>query len=167
MKRIATGLLLALIPALALASSYPSLQGAAKASDTTRAGPTVSLDPDLQFTGQPAGTYALTCYLVFKVPATSEDIAYMAQTTGAATLGRFQADLADNLGTDLGSANSEINYYPLETNPLTPNTMVSMTVNSTIGTSSTGTIGFSWGEYDGTGGMTLRAGSWCELARIL
>lgn len=164
MKKLIIALIASVLPSI----SFPAtLQAVAKVADTTRAGPTVSADPELVFSSEPAGTYALTCFLVFKVPATSEDFQFNVYSTGAALLGRFQATIADNLGDDLGSENAEIEYQYIESPALTPSSMVSVSVHSILATSSPGSFSINWGEYEQTGGITLRAGSWCELAQVL
>lgn len=140
-----------------------------KPADTTRTNAgTATNDPDLVFTSQTAGSYALTCTVYVTTPAANQGgLAAGVTTSGTVTTGFQSQYLADTAGTVYTqfatNVGSTINQ------PLAVSRNTTLVINSTLVQSTAGVIAFLWGQQNPTAAnsTTVKQGSWCTLLKVL
>jgi len=134
---------------------------AKKTGDTNTTSTVLALDPTLQFTSQPAGTYSLSCQLTWNmVSSSSSGVKIEVSSGGSVSEGFWSASGGNSSGgstTDAAAINASAG------SALTAGEIVTQTLSATLVTSGSGTIGIQFALNGGTGSLTLEQGSTCTL----
>jgi hypothetical protein len=139
----------------------------AKPADTSRINTIVNAaDPDLSFASQPAGTYALSCYLSWVINGIGSN--YTLNTSGTLTLGIVTNLSVDNAqGVVQGATTQNVNGGNMTTTAVGSAPQSSMLTASFV-QSTTGTISIQWSQRTSSAtAVVLKQGSWCQLTKIL
>jgi hypothetical protein len=152
-------------------ASGSTVLSAFKAGDTTRTGTaTPAIDPDLQFTNVPAGTYAVDLYLEFVSSAAADfSMSLAASATvsrgsyGVIVEGQTTGLTAGNSNVDSFRTNATANNYPADAT----NTNCLIGRGQLVLTDSTTEIFVQWSQASSQGdNTTLRQGSWLRLTLL-
>lgn len=152
-------------------SSGSTVLSAVKPADTSRNSTTTTdLDPDLQFTNVPAGTYAVDAYIYF-VSAATPDLKLSLGASAAVTLGTYGV-IVEGQSTGLTAGNSNVdnfrtaaggNTYPADG---TNDNCLIIRGTLVLGNSTT-EIYVQWAQNTSdAANTTLKRGSWLRLTKL-
>lgn len=145
-----------------------------KTAPTTRtSNATPALDPDLQFTGVPAGDYQVTAYLFWSA-ATGGGFQFGITNTAALTNGSGSNAQSGTYNGYIGTCtpSTSVQTFSIVTSGVTVTCTTTSTgfsqVNASMSASTSGTVGVNWAQNtSNASGTTLSGlGSWLQLTRV-